>query len=248
VQTLRNYGLIFSMALIVGACGSRDQSDASLSQEPNSNNEVTELHLLLAEHLRILDTLSRYSEEGDLVTLQRLVRQGRNVVSSMVTRGIAHRETSRQFDVLQITLQDSQFFLESIGTEYTKAGIARLKEIAITIEAKVGSPASSQITAIVFGEVQKRLQDIGERDVSEQLRIKIKEFTLPFAELIPVALAGGDVPATYKLSAPLCKRMTEELYPLLQEIDQNSKHFALAIDLIGLIEGYKFRIRNIDGT
>jgi len=192
----------------------------------------------LEQQISFLKYIETFAEPQDVGRLHLLAKVSKKVKILVKTQGLSNRETFRAYDVLIITYQSSSNFLDSIATDRSKSAIESLQKTTDGIVEKIGEPAGSKITHMVFVEFKEKLDDLAKLNMSKDLSAKITSLLPGVGRTIAVADQDFDTPPTYDLSVPLAQRVADELYPLLREISAGEEGFRQAVDIMGLIEFY----------
>ena len=205
----------------------------------NAQNTITEsTRGSLIKQINLLNLIERDVEHIDLVRILLLKKNAQEVVQAIEEHGTSHMQSMQGLQRLVLMYRFSHAFFSQIETPYTSNAIKLFKEISEQLMRIHGmeESAHSQITAGIFTQMHRLIQQMRELPLNDDLRKELEALVPDLGRLIATA-TQGDRPLTFQASTSILEKVTL-LYPKFNEIASSSAAFTLSLEIQGLCEFY----------
>lgn len=201
--------------------------------------------------IALIEAISPYVERIDLARLL-VVKNSVAAVKTDMEANIANGKNEITFQTLRliqnliVQYRFSQVFfgwtepraITSIYTEVTADQLAKLKTLSENMVNEYGYDDSpyTQITANVFRQMQRLLQQLETLPINDELKTNLRSLWPPIGETIAVA-EQGDRPNTFAKAIPVIAQIRTN-YPMFDQISSSDAGFQMIMELQGLTEFY----------
>lgn len=203
-------------------------------------DEVADAKKQLTRQQTLLNQIAPYVDRIDLARIYVLNAFSQNTLKSIEDNGLANMKTIKEYQKLIVAYRYSVAFFKDIETELTREAIVEVLKINEAIIAAWGFDDSpyTQITASVYGQMKKLLEQLSTLPISNELKIKISNISPVIGKALAMAEAKGGDRRTVYPHAEKAFLAIESLYPDFNKIAASDSAFRITLEIQGLNEFY----------